>query len=137
MPDTPLNPDALEAALAWFAQAVAEVDVKFADDGTRPGDYWTGYRTAKNEIADLLTEPKLISKAVKAGIAVALPEVTSVEELHQLPSGSIVRASGGSAWKKFGSGWGAWFKAGDSLDYEASIVALPARVLYRPEVNDA
>jgi len=75
-------------------------------------------------------------QAVAGYEAATLPEVTSVEELHRLPSGSIVRAAGGSAWKKFGSGWGAWFKAGDSLDYEASLVVLPARVLYRPEVED-
>ena len=108
MPDTPLNPDALKRA-RW----AADIAIK------------EGYHA----VVDASVLQALLD------LAVALPEVTSVEELHQLPSGSIIRASGGSAWKKFGSGWGAWFKAGDSLDYEASIVALPARVLYRPEVK--
>lgn len=106
MNQPPLNPDALRRA----ADAVSEL-------------YTDGHCPKAEDAAEV---------AVSAYLATALPEVTNVEELDQLPSGSIVRASGGSAWKKFGSGWGAWFKAGDSLDYEASIVALPARVLYRP-----
>lgn len=72
----PLNPDALAAALGWFAEAVREVEVKFADDGTRPGDYWAGYREAKNEIVELLAEPELIKKSTRVALAVAQPEVT-------------------------------------------------------------
>lgn len=70
MSDTPLNPDALKVALEWLAAAVREVEVKFADDGTRPGDYWTGYREAKNEIADLLAEPELIKRATRVALDV-------------------------------------------------------------------
>lgn len=58
--------------------------------------------------------------------------VNSVRRLHLLDAGTVVQAEGGSVWKKFNRGMGVWFKVGDSLDYEASVIPLPATVLYRP-----
>ncbi|ALD64016.1 hypothetical protein AFL94_08870 [Arthrobacter sp. LS16] len=139
MPDQPpLNPDAVRAALAWFAQAVAEVEVKFAADGTRPGDYWTGYRAAKNEIADLLAEPKLIAKAVKVGIAATQPEVTSVEELDALPAGSVV-SSGGREFYKTSYIEHPWILPYGVDRFGSGYLAKQAKVtiLHRPEVGDA
>lgn len=131
MTNTPLNPDALEVALARFAEAVREVEVKFADDGTRPGDYWTGYRAAKNEIADLLAEPKLIKKATRVALAPAQPEVSSVEELDQLPDGSIVKDLEDEVYiiTPYDEFWRVW---GNDKRFSSGAIVLPARVLYRP-----
>ena len=140
MTNTPLNPDAVRAALTWFAEAVGEVEVKHADDGTRPGDYWNGYRAAKNEIADLLAEPKLIEKATNAGLAVAQPVVNNVEELNKLPVGAVVLSEGYMA-RQEGEEYpgvfqklytGDWHRGGRSSDTHPDYF-LPARVLYLPE----
>lgn len=129
---SPLNPDALKVALEWLATAVREVEVKFADDGTRPGDYWTGYREAKNEIADLLAEPELIKKATRVALAVAQPEVNSDAELHV---GTLIEDKTGQQL------WNVWRTGGPSVHWvddegRPATPVFPARVLYRPEVDE-
>lgn len=69
-------------------------------------------------------------------IAAALPEVTSVDELDQLPVGTVVYAANhiGPA-EKFAVGC---MGCGNNAAWSSALLArdgLPARVLYRPEVK--
>lgn len=104
MPDTPLNPDARRAAF----EAVQAIDGP-ASIGTM-------------EVVDV---------AVSAYLAVAEPEVNSVEELKALPIGSVILDGGGDA---------GIIEPGAILFTETNPLSpeyvakhyLPARVLYRP-----
>lgn len=120
MPDTPLNPDALEVG----AQSMECQCSKHVIDC---GEYY----------ADC---PRHVHypKAVSAYLAVAQPVVSSVEELDKLPVGTVVYASNhiGPA-ERFDIGW---MGCGNTAAWTSPVLArdgLPARVLYRPEVNDA
>lgn len=120
MPDTPLNPDALENAYAKYAELTVE------EWRTRPHSAW---RERVMEDVNL---------AVSAYLAVAQPEVNSVEEAERLPHMSVILVSEGCAWQRNGhqNGWATWSALGDEF-FTSAIDAFPARVLYRPEVNDA
>lgn len=117
MPDTPLNPDALEAGHEAYRRA-------YFKDGA--------------------PAPRCFEKGLSAYLAAALPEVTSVEELDQLPIGSAVLSEKYIAqqeaeeypcvFQKLYTG--DWHRGGRSSDTHPDYF-LPARVLYRPEVNDA
>ncbi|WP_417372976.1 hypothetical protein [Glutamicibacter protophormiae] len=118
MNQPPLNPDALDkAALAMCHYVVANREM---GHGIRP--VYHQYQSAK--------------AAVSAYLAAALPEVTSVEELDQLPVGTVVYAANhiGPA-EKFAVGW---MGCGNNAAWSSALLArdgLPARVLYRPEVK--
>ncbi|MGQ3384516.1 hypothetical protein [Glutamicibacter sp. TV12E] len=72
----------------------------------------------------------------RAVLAAAQPVVNSVEELAALPIGSIVQdlLEGWSHRKDTPT---TWLGFGDENGFLAHDILLPARVLYRPEVNDA
>lgn len=125
MPDTPLNPDALEAMsrvmnpLAW-----GMID-----------------RYPEDELVIMTKEAELskAEKLARAYVAVAQPVVNSVEELDALPVGSVVR---GGEYDLVGEKIRHspypphWCTIGEEVEaYERDL--LPARVLYRPEVPDA
>lgn len=121
MPDTPLNPDALATA-----SAAARIDWSGHTD-------WDG---APNSVQ--IAYRKLARAVVSAYLAVAQPEVNSVEELDQLPSHTVI--------EEHEQGHGVLIKRGprswECLTHYVSglpsgDIELPARVLYRPEVNDA
>lgn len=111
MNQPPLNPDAFDAA--WEAL----------------------YEAFSGRIGDLNGNDceRMAETAIQAYLAAALPEVTSVEELDQLPVGAVVYASNhiGPA-EKFAVGW---MGCGNNAAWSSALLArdgLPARVLYRP-----
>ena len=125
MNQPPLNPDALEAA----SNAVR--------------------RIALGE----LNSWDVAEAAITAYLAAALPEVTSVEELDQLPQGAVIMATGGQ-WNpdypelflKAGYAHAPWLALdpsdrddGENLESSGAILKWrcdgSARVLYRPEVK--
>lgn len=119
MPDTPLNPDALEAAR--FALTRSE---RAFDRGGKPAD------------------PLHIATAiVSAYLAVARPEVNSVEELDALPIGSAIIDKHGDVGLIDRDGTiEKCVQFAETIAMSIGYTAkhfLPARVLYRPEVNDA
>lgn len=125
MPDTQLNPDALEAAArALLAMQQPEVSADYAwnvqfDDG-------------REELR------KEAAAAVSAYLAVALPEVTSVEELDALPIGAVIVINGTMLQAEDRDDYGTmWSRVRDIDAYPSDALALPARVLHIPEVNDA
>ena len=100
-----LNPDALEAAY----EAVDHPAV------------------TRDDMEDI------VSDAVSAYLAAALPEVTSVEELHQLPHLTTVLDGAGVVRTLIGTRCGDMMWA--DVYGEDGVIELPARVLYRPEVT--
>lgn len=116
MPDTPLNPDALEAATRAVSLAEREMHT--------------------NE--SLGKQRHIARRAVSAYLAAALPEVSSVEELDQLPHGAIVLDADDDPMmlSPDGEGNADWVRFYDPGWYGSDHVALPARVLYSPGVND-
>lgn len=120
MPDTPLNPDALEAA--------AKAMVTHSETWDEERSHWSKeFFRGKAKLA------------VSAYLAVALPEVTNVEELDALPDMSAVLDGDGFVLQKLpdDDDDSYWFIVGDTSSYYDRDIELPARVLYRPEVNDA
>lgn len=128
MPNTPLNPDALEAA------ADAVIDASFGQE-------------LPEAPIDLATA------AVSAYLAVAQPEVNTVEELDQLPHGAVIMATGGN-WNpehpelflKCGYKHAPWMALdpsdrddGENLESSGAVLRWrcdgEARVLHRPEVD--
>lgn len=121
MPDTPLNPDALEAASRTV----------------HPG-YWKLIDKYPEESVTQKSKSNLIEEArstVSAYLAAALPEVTSVEELDQLPDRSVVLDADGAACQRngFGMDGNCWDSMGEEM--LSRHIPLPARVLYRPAVK--
>lgn len=114
MPNTPLNPDALEVAERWMQEKSATF-----------GLHW-----------------KNAKPIIEAYLAVAQPVVTSVEELDALPIGSVIlseryiaRQEGEEYPGVFQKLYtGDWHRGGRSSDTHPDYF-LPARVLYRPEVK--
>ena len=129
MPDTPLNPDALEAAENMFIFMCAD-----------------GYTPKAEDAAESL---------VSAYLAVAQPEVNSVEELDALPEGTVLLVTdkrpgvGKSSWELFSdvlelrSSDGelepkAWASPAYTTEYTCKSlweIADQINVLYRPEVK--
>ena len=107
MPDTPLNPDALSHAKA------AAVDCRINGGSTE-------------DVAEC---------AVEAYLAVAQPEVNSVEELDALPLTSVVRTHHGWVYQLRGFGWVATGLS-DAVAHIDVLDFFPARVLYRPETTN-
>lgn len=63
----PLIREELRGALGWLSEAVTEAAQKAPAPSATPdlaSAYWDGYRAASREVSDLLTEPKLIEKAI-------------------------------------------------------------------------
>lgn len=118
MPDTPLNPDALRVATTAAHDAVD----------------WQMYDVTKFDLEDSVDVATIA--AVSAYLAVAQPEVNSVEELDQLPPHTVI--------EEHEQGHGVLIKRGprswECLTHYVSglpsgDIDLPARVLYRPEVK--
>ena len=79
---------------------------------------------------------KVTTRVLEGYFAVAQPEVNSVEELDQLPVGTVVYANNhiGTA-ERFDVGW---MGCGNTAAWSSPVLArdgLPASVLYRPEVK--
>ncbi|PCC31412.1 hypothetical protein [Glutamicibacter sp. BW77] len=109
MPNTPLNPDALEAA------AKATMGIVY---GKLPAE--------EMHVA-------VARAAVSAYLAAAQSVVNSVEELDALPHGTVIFNSLDEAVSKYGDDW---YFPGIKHRF-ATVVSLPARVLYLPEVPGA
>jgi len=126
----PLNPDALAQLIMW----------KELPFGGNPDNYIRLDANAAHAVIELL----------KPHLAAALPEVTSVEELDQLPQGAVIMATGGQ-WNpdypelflKAGYTHAPWLALDpsdrdDGENLESSGATLKwrcdgaARVLYRP-----
>ena len=120
MPDTPLNQDALTRRDIMAGLIGAWIDEW--DDGKAD----TGH--VATHIANRLAENGVTT------LAVAQPEVTSVEELDQLPIGSLIMMSGVVApFLHTDDGWESTRTPGKPVwDYTTNPSYLPARVLYRP-----
>jgi len=109
----PLNPDALSRASDTISDRY---------DGN-------GYEGTANEIAE---------DAIRAYLAVAQPVVNSVEELDALPVGTVVIINGTMFQADDRDVYGTmWSRVRDIDACSSESLALPARVLYRPEANDA
>lgn len=112
MTSTPLNPDALTEAIETIGRLnVASV------------------------------EPAIVGRvAIETYLAVAQPVVTTFEESDALPVGSVVLDVDGNTARRFPDGWRTTVVEADGrvwLSGHMEDPDLPARVLYRPEVNDA
>lgn len=122
---TPLNPDALEAgARALLAVQQPEVSADYAWNVQFDG----GREELRNEAA----------AAVSAYLAAALPEVTSVEELNQLPAGTVARDSSGFVFEQITLDRRIkpqWVTTGSKYPVVIECIDFPVRVLYRPEVK--
>ncbi|NQD40528.1 hypothetical protein [Glutamicibacter halophytocola] len=141
MPNTQLNPDALEAAAkALLAVQQPEVSADYAWNV----QFEDGRDELRNEA----------SAAVSAYLAVAQPVVNSVEELDALPVGTVIMATGGrwnpghpELFLKCGYAHAPWMALdpsdrddGENLESSGAVLRWrcdgEARVLYRPEVTD-
>ena len=127
MPNTPLNPDALEAgAKALLAVQQPEVSADYA---------WNvQFEEGRNELRN---ETRA---AASAYLAVALPVVNSVEELDKLPVGSVILDGDPCVLQmveKSSIVGSEWAIANAEHIYTTGKITLPARVLYRPEVPGA
>ena len=112
----PLNPDA-HAEVARMRDMVAE-----AIDN--PGE----------SVHEFISLPDLYQ--LLDHLAAALPEVTSVEELDQLPMHTYVQGDDGFKHAKdWNGGWHLIVNRPSSAPHLSGSIALPARVLYRPEVK--
>lgn len=162
MPDTPLNPDGLEAAAdavidASFGQELPEAPIDLAtaavsaylaaalpeplsDDVERVaaalhGDNCLEYPDPGEWCdCDWSSYRRMAEVAIEAMPPVAQPEVTSVEELRALPIGSVIIDGDGDA----GILEPETIAFGETRPLPYPYVAkhyLPARVLYRPEVK--
>lgn len=113
MNQPPLNPDALSAAGRLYGEIQACVDAR-------------NCAGCKHEAAEV----------IRAYLAAALPEVTSVEELDQLPMHTYVQgADGFKHAKDWNGGWHLIVNRPSSAPHLSGSIELPARVLYRPEVK--
>ncbi|MGP9033657.1 hypothetical protein ACT17S_11365 [Glutamicibacter mysorens] len=130
MPDTPLNPDALEAASRTVHPGYWNLIDKYPEE-----------RIAQKSKSNLIEEAH---STVSAYLAVAQPEVNSVEELDALPVGTVVLSTAYVA-KQDGYEYpcafqklytGEWHRGGRLSDTHPDYF-LPARVLCHPEVSDA
>lgn len=111
MNQPPLNPDAFDAA--WEAL----------------------YEAFSGRIGDLNGNDceRMAETAIQAYLAAALPEVTSVEELDQLPMHTYVQgADGFKHAKDWNGGWHLIVNRPSSAPHLSGSIELPARVLYRP-----
>lgn len=80
---------------------------------------------------------KVTTRVLEGYLAVALPEVTSIEELDQLPVGSVVRGGEDDLVGekiRFSPYLPHWCTIGEEVEADKRDL-LPARVLYRPEGN--
>ena len=113
MPDNPLNPDALEKASREVFREVLGFD-----------------KSQSTRVA---------RRAIAAYLAVAQPVVNTVEELDQLPLGTIIEDSDDDCVLQAlerGSIMGTeWYIPGVEKIFTSKDVELPARVLYRPAVK--
>lgn len=109
MNPTPLNPDAL-ANLRLLADRATE------------------------EVRHAVIEPDILHKLLD--LAVAQPEVNSVEELDALPVMSVVLDVYGASVTKID--YATWVRVSTAISGGRMfhVPYLPALVLYRPEVND-
>lgn len=113
----PPNPDALEAACLAAIQNESP-EATFADEEDRLD--WLGW----------------MRPVVSAYLAVAQPEVTSVEELEALPHETVIRDNKDFVFEKIvhHDKSSEWWSTTDFLCEDLN-VSLPARVLYLPEVK--
>ena len=131
MPDTPLNPDALEVAVRAFQ------------------------KNANAYMQALYTSDEVIEDAITAYLTAAQPEVNSVEELDALPEGTVLLVTdkrpgvGKSSWELFSdvlelrSSDGelepkAWASPAYTTEYTCKSlweISDQINVLYRPEVK--
>lgn len=119
MPDTPLNPDALEAA----AKALRD------DHANRTQFYvLPAWEKTPHESKELFRAKA--NAAVSAYLAAAQPVVDSVEELDALPKGSVFRAMNNWIWEVQRVGY--FITTGMNGPVSAENIHLPARVLCRP-----
>lgn len=110
MPDTALNP-----ALVWNLRALA-------DEGTR-------------EMRHVVLEPDLLHKLLDVAETVAQPEITSIEELEELPYGSLIQDSSGETVLRFDGPNYDWITGVDGrYRMDEQVNYLPARVIFRPKV---
>lgn len=152
MNQPPLNPDALRRAADAVSELYADGHCPKAEDAAEVAV--SAYLAAALPEVTQSEELSILIGDVKTAIdhehidprefidlndvlwaleAQAKPEVTSVEELDQLPVGAVVYASNhiGPA-EKFAVGW---MGCGNNAAWSSALLArdgLPARVLYRP-----
>lgn len=149
----PLNPDALEAAATELFFTItahkSAADVLGFDWKKLPTATRAPWETASSKVVaaylSALPDPPegweaqaknfmrvidRLSAENEALKAAALPEVTSVEELDQLPDDTVALDDAGAVLRK----WTAneWYATGDDQSYMNTEIGLPARVLYLP-----
>ena len=158
MPDTPLNPDALEAARLVYGgltECEAASDCDDCDEcQVEAGEIIRAYLAVAQPGTQKITDAEWqefqaipdqgyshrswVDARIAERVAVAQPEVNSVEELDQLPVGSLIMMRGVVApFLRTDDGWESTRTPGKPVwDYTTNPSYLPARLLYLPEVND-
>ena len=127
MPDTQLNPDALMERIAGIIDSECEVYGATVDGS--PSEKLYGEETDLPKCA-----AEKIMTLIRPFLAAALQEVTERGQLTALPEKIVLEDRRGTIWQKIN---GTWYTPGSKHDYSDQSVMLPARVLYRPEANDA
>ena len=124
---TTLDPRGLEAALHAM-----EGEGLTSDGGTPHGwrcehpDRYPDYCKCPAEMAEL---------AITAYLDVTQPIVETVEELEELPAGTVIQTvdeGETEVWITDGAGGQEWSLAGSCQRFSAALMPLPARVIWRP-----
>lgn len=107
MPNTPLNPDGVRAAEELMIRTDRITKINYLD----------------------------AERIISAYLAVAQPEITSIEELEELPYGSLIQDVTGETVLRFDGPNYDWITGEDGrYRMDEQVNFLPARVLFRPKV---
>lgn len=149
MTNTPLNPDALEAAGEAIATRNGFGYAQFSHKGDANAAvraYLVSLPVARLELTNAewqefqaipdqgYSHRAWVDARLAERVATAQPVVNSVEELDALPTGTVVRDGDGDVWERWIRSWKTIGVIHEFVGAEAII--LPASVLYCPEEND-
>ncbi|QRQ79146.1 hypothetical protein [Glutamicibacter protophormiae] len=151
MPDTPLNPDGVLHAMDTL-MAETDTDERATEWAHKVTTrVLEGYFAVAQPVAQKLTDAEWqafqaipdqgyshrawVDARIAERVAVAQPEVNSVEELDQLPHETVIRDSKDLVFERIAlpGQEPEWWSTTEFLN--ETEVSLPARVLYRPEVK--
>lgn len=113
-----------------------EVDERQGEINTIIEHCWhTGIQYDRTIDVDQIDYPIRVIHELRAKVKRLTPrEITTAEELAALPNGAVIRSNEGCIWEKDISGW---YEPGSRHGCVASDLAIPATVLYLPEVGES
>ena len=84
---------------------------------------------ATERVEHVVIEPDIFTELINK---YPMTTITTLEELEELPVGSVVVSDLGDVFNKVPTTfWGEWICAGSSDDWKTKEIELPARVLYK------